>query len=110
MRLIRRNLFTGKLEEIEFEPAEEFPKKAAKRRTRDGLAYNDAKPLRSRSAGCHPSQVAELREFIRHRGIRGTEVSDEGRVSFTSRQGRKDYNIATHTLDGDAGYGDHGGR
>lgn len=72
-------------------------------------AYASHKPLESDSAGCHPSQVTEMREHLKKRGVRGTTVTDAGKVIFSSRTGRAEYNKATGTFDGDAGYGDYAG-
>jgi hypothetical protein len=72
-------------------------------------AYASHKPLKSAAAGCHPSQVGEMRDHLKKHGVRGTTVTDAGKVIFSSRAGRAEYNKATGTFDGDAGYGDYAG-
>ena len=70
--------------------------------------YSDAKPLVSDALGCMKHQVPEMREAIRHHGIKGVRVLDNGQLEITSRRGRKRVGqmrpIPLHDADG--GYSD----
>lgn len=103
MKLIRRNLFTGVLETIEFEPD---PPRTDLRRTSSGQTYTEAKPLRSWSTSVHPAQVRTMRRFLKRRGVRGVNIDNQGVVKFVSRSGRADYAKARGMRDGDGCYGD----
>jgi uncharacterized membrane protein len=52
------------------------------------------------------AQVAETREAIRHHGIQGAAVLDNGQIRFTSRRARKDFLRMRGLVDSDGSYGD----
>ena len=70
------------------------------------VAYTESKPLISDGIGCMRSQVPEMREMIRQRGIQGVYVRDNGQLEITSRRGRRDLLRARGLADADGGYSD----
>lgn len=68
--------------------------------------YRGHDPLISDGLGCMKSQVGEMREAIRRRGIQGVRVKDSGQLEITSRQGRKEVIRMRGFNDNDGGYGD----
>ena len=68
--------------------------------------YQDHAPLISEGLGCMKSQVSEMREAIRERGIQGAHVRDSGQIEFTSRQARADVCHMRGLADADGGYSD----
>jgi hypothetical protein len=70
------------------------------------VAYSETDPLISEGIGCMKSQVPEMRQMIRARGIRGVRVLDNGQLEITSRRGRRDLLRARGLVDNDGGYGD----
>lgn len=47
------------------------------------------------SQGCHPTQVARYRQFVKDFGLTNVEVHDSGDIAFTSRRGMKEFAKAT---------------
>lgn len=70
--------------------------------------YTDAKPLVSEGLGCMKHQVAEMREAIHKRNIKGVRVLDSGQLEITSRRGRREVGQMRPVplVDADGGYGD----
>lgn len=68
--------------------------------------YTEHDPLISDGTGCMKSQVGELREEIRKRGIVGAQVLDNGQVRYTSRRARREVLRAQGLVDNDGSYGD----
>lgn len=69
-------------------------------------AYGEGSPLLSQSLGCHPDQVREYHEELRHNGIVGATVRSDGAVEFTSRKARRNAMKFNRCHDHDGGYGD----
>ena len=68
--------------------------------------YREHDPLISDGCGVMKAQVAETREAIRHHGIQGAAVLDNGQIRFTSRRARKDFLRMRGLVDNDGSYGD----
>lgn len=68
--------------------------------------YTEHSPLISDGCGVMKSQVAETRQAIRHHGIQGAAVLDNGQIRFTSRRARKDFLRMRGLVDSDGSYGD----
>ncbi len=52
--------------------------------------YRTDKPMISESLGCKKSQVPEMREDLRRRGITGAKVLDNGQVEITCPNAHKE--------------------
>lgn len=68
--------------------------------------YTEHDPLISDGCGVMKSQVGETREAIRHHGIQGAAVLDNGQVRFTSRRARKEFLAMRGLVDNDGCFGD----
>ena len=68
--------------------------------------YSEHDPLLSDGCGVMKSQIKEARDAIRQHGIRGAAVLDNGKIRFTSRQGRKEFLKMRGLNDLDGTYGD----
>jgi hypothetical protein len=64
------------------------------------------KPLKSVSAGCHSTQVAEFNAHLERAGIQGARYSSDGTLEFTSRRARNEVCRLRGLIDQDASYGD----
>lgn len=62
-------------------------------------------PMVSHACGCHPKQIAEMREFLGKRGIK-TEYTSDGKAIFRSPRHRRAHARALGMRDFDAGYSD----
>ncbi len=63
------------------------------------------KPLHSEALAYHPKQIAEAREHLAKIGV-PTDIDEEGRPIFRSRQHRAEFLRKNGYYDRDAGYGD----
>jgi hypothetical protein len=63
-------------------------------------------PMESEAAGVHPSQVEEVRSFIKDRGLIGTTVKDNGNIVWDGKRARKEYCESAGLYDRNAGYSD----
>ena len=63
------------------------------------------KPVMSEGAGCHPSQINEMKEHAAKHGV-NTEYTKDGRAIFTSRAQRAAHLKAFNLHDRNGGYGD----
>lgn len=63
-------------------------------------------PLRTAMTGVGEHQVGELREFVQQQGLVGTEVNNDGSVTWSGPAARKRYCQATGLYDRNAGYSD----
>lgn len=70
------------------------------------VAYSESKPLISDGIGCLKSQVPEMRQMLKDRGVRGVRVKDSGQLEITSRRGRADLLRIRGLCDADGGYSD----
>lgn len=68
--------------------------------------YRGHDPLISDGLGCMKSQVGEMREAVRRRGIQGVRVKDSGQLEITSRRGRREVLRMRGFSDNDGGYSD----
>jgi len=68
--------------------------------------YTEHDPLMSDGCGVMKAQVSETREAIRHHGIQGAAVHDNGQIRFTSRAARRDFLRMRGLHDNDGSYGD----
>ena len=68
--------------------------------------YTEHDPLISDGCGVMKAQVKEAREAIRHYGIQGAAVLDNGQMRFTSRRARKKWLSIRELHDRDGSYGD----
>lgn len=86
----------------------EFNRRSRAKKARGAPAVSRAyeSPLESIAASVHPAQVQEVRKFLDNRGLRGVEVSSNGRMTFNTRSARRRYLQATAKQDNDGGYGD----
>lgn len=103
-----RNLFTGELEEREFETEsgrvllykEDTGSMPTKTR---GSAWSRA--WESQAAAIHPSQVAEFNAAAKKHGT-GAQYKPDGTLVCETRGARRKELIRRNLFDGDAGYGD----
>lgn len=70
------------------------------------MAYDASNPLVAQSAGCHPSQVPSMNEFLHKHHVVGAQFRPDGKVVFASRAARRDFCKARGLIDQDGGYGD----
>lgn len=68
--------------------------------------YSEHDPLISEGCGVMKSQVEETREAIRHHGIQGAAVHNNGQIRFTSRRARKEFLAMRGLNDQDGSYSD----
>lgn len=69
-------------------------------------AYDSSSPLVGAAAGCHPSQVASMNEYLHKRGVVGANFRPDGKVEFRTRRARRDFCKARGLVDFDGGFGD----
>ena len=62
-------------------------------------------PIMSEGAGCHPSQVNEMKQHAAKHGV-NTDYTKDGRAIFTSRSHRAAHLKAFGMHDRNGGYGD----
>ena len=68
--------------------------------------YSEHDPLISEGCGVMKAQVGETRELIKHHGIQGAAVHNNGQIRFTSRRARKDFLAMRGLVDNEGSYGD----
>lgn len=104
----RRNIFTGELEEVEFEGSHVIYRGELKTEPK---GYNVAwsKEFRSRALGVHPSEVPEANRRIKELGISGY-FDRKGDFRTNSRQARNKLLYHKGCFDKDGSYGDYTGR
>ena len=65
-----------------------------------------SRPLRSRSQGCHPSQVAEFNAVLDARGEKSVRYAANGDLYFETRKARRNFAKLRGKHDTDGSYGD----
>lgn len=101
-RIIRRNIFTDEIEEVE---VEDFSTRA-QRRDRVTQCFSESRPHRSLGLACHPSQVNEFNEIRQKEGRGNGGYRPDGVFECYSKKALNDELIRRGVGDGDAGYSD----
>jgi len=73
------------------------------------LSISEKKPWKSRSIGCHPSDVQEHNEALKQQGVKNAWIDKDGHAIANSQKGRNELLKAYQMRDEDGGYGQHTG-
>ena len=73
-------------------------------------SISEKKPWKSRSIGCHPSDVKAHNEELKRKGVQNAHIGPDGHAVAHCRKGRNELLKAYGMIDRDGGYGDYTGR
>ena len=113
MGRMRKNIFTGELEEVPFEGSHIIWREEVKVYGEESdlpqvsKAYN--KPLESVSLSCNASEYKERNQELKDNGITGAYYKPDGTLIQESRAARAQIHKLRGCYDKDAGYGDWAG-
>lgn len=87
--IIRRNIFTGELEEV---PKPDWKPSKKTREYSGSQTYTEARPRMILSGGCHPNQVAEFNQMIEELGLTASlHHEPDGTLRCTSKSALQIY-------------------